>query len=101
MRSVDQLTIPAGWLTLRPFTREDIAWVYEVSRDPVVQRFVQVPSPYQLEHAAFFVEPLAMAGWDRGQRAEFLAARTATGERLGRVGLGLHGAGAAEIGYWV
>jgi RimJ/RimL family protein N-acetyltransferase len=101
MRSMKQPTIPAGWLTLRPFAAEDISWVYEVSRDPAVQHFVQVPTPYRLEHAGYFVEQVAMAGWDSGQRAEFLAAETATGRRLGRVGVGLGGAGAAEIGYWV
>ena len=41
-------TIAAGWLTLCPFTPADIPWVYEVSLDPVLQRFMQVPSPYRL-----------------------------------------------------
>jgi RimJ/RimL family protein N-acetyltransferase len=100
MRSTQQPTIPAGWLTLRPFNPEDTSWVYEVSRDPAVQHFVQVPAPYRLEHAAYFVQQVAIAGWESGQRAEFLAADT-TGRRLGRVGVGLLGAGAAEIGYWV
>ena len=91
-------TIAAGWLTLRPFTAADTGWVHDVSQDPALQHFVQVPSPYQMEHAAFFVHQVAMAGWDSGQRAEFLAEDTATGARLGRVGLGQPGT--AEIGYW-
>jgi RimJ/RimL family protein N-acetyltransferase len=98
---MDQETISADWLTLRPFTRQDIPWVWEVSQDAAVRHFVSVPSPYELEHAAFFVEQRAIVGWDRGHRAEFLATETATGKRLGRVGLGLHGLGEAEIGYWV
>jgi RimJ/RimL family protein N-acetyltransferase len=98
---MEQPTIPAGWLTLRPFAAQDISWVCEVSRDSAVQHFVQVPTPYGLEHAAFFVEQVAIAGWDSGQRAEFLVAEATSGRRLGRVGLGLGGAGAAEIGYWV
>jgi RimJ/RimL family protein N-acetyltransferase len=97
---MDQETISADWLTLRPFTRADIPWVCEVSRDAAVQHFVAVPSPYELAHAAFFVEQLAIAGWENGQRAEFLATETATGRRLGRVGLGLR-TGSAEIGYWL
>jgi RimJ/RimL family protein N-acetyltransferase len=101
MESMEQPTIPAGWLTLRPFTTEDIPWVCEVSRDAAVQQFVHVPTPYELEHAAFFVAQAAIAGWDSGQRVEFLAAESATGSRLGRVGMGLHGAGTGEIGYWV
>lgn len=94
-------TIPAGWLTLRPFTAADIPWVYEVSLDPVLRHFVGVPSPYQIEHAEFFVHQLAIASWDSGQRAEFLAHDTTTGTPLGRVGLDLREPGAAEIGYWV
>lgn len=98
---MERNTIPAGWLTLRPFTTADIPWVYEVSQDPELQRFIRVPSPYQLEHAAFFVEQQAVGAWDRGQRAEFVAEDAAAGTRLGRVGLGLHEADAAEVGYWV
>jgi RimJ/RimL family protein N-acetyltransferase len=98
---VKRQTIPAGWLTLRPFTAADIPWVYDVSLDPALQHFVQVPSPYRIEHAAFFVQHLAIASWDSGQRAEFVAQDAATGARLGRVGLDLRQPSAAEIGYWV
>jgi RimJ/RimL family protein N-acetyltransferase len=76
-----------------------------VSQDPVLQHFAlaQVPRPYRREHAAFFVEQMAIASWDSGQRAEFLAQDDATRARLGRVGLNLSAAtvGTAEIGYWV
>lgn len=94
-------TIDADWLTLRSFTVEDIPWVYEVSQDPAVRHFVQVPSPYLMEHARFFVERLAIAGTAGGERAEFVAVDTRTGERLGRVGLGIGLNRSAEIGYWV
>jgi RimJ/RimL family protein N-acetyltransferase len=97
---MDRHPIPAGWLRLRPFTAADTGWVHDVSRDPALQQFVQVPSPYQMQHAAFFVHQVALAGWDSGQRAEFLAEDTATGARLGRVGLDLRQPGTAEIGYW-
>ncbi|MEU7895560.1 GNAT family N-acetyltransferase [Nonomuraea sp. NPDC049152] len=93
--------IKAGWLTLRPFTLDDIPWVYEVSLDPALQHFVELPSPYRMENAAFFVEQLAIAGGQSGQRLEFLAEEASTGERLGRVGLWLGTPGTAEIGYWV
>jgi RimJ/RimL family protein N-acetyltransferase len=98
---MERQSIEAGWLTLRPFTTADIPWVHQVSLDPAVQQFVQVPSPYRLEHAAFFVEQMAIAGWDSRQRAEFVAEESATGRRMGRVGLGLHATGTAEIGYWI
>jgi len=53
-----------GLATLRPFTPEDIPWVYEVSVDPAMQHFVQMPSPCRLEHAAFFVEQMAIVDWE-------------------------------------
>jgi RimJ/RimL family protein N-acetyltransferase len=92
-------TITAGWLTLRPFTPADIPWVHEVSLDPVLRRFMQVPSPYRLEDAASHVERSYIAGWDDGRQAEFVA--EAAGTPLGRVGLRLTEPGAAEVGYWV
>jgi RimJ/RimL family protein N-acetyltransferase len=96
--------IEAGPLTLRPFGEADIAWVYEVSQDPAIQRnLAEVFAPYRMEHAAYFVRQLTLAAWDQRERAEFLVAEAADGTRLGRVGLGLrpHDPGAAEIGYWM
>jgi RimJ/RimL family protein N-acetyltransferase len=98
---MERQLIPAGWLNLRPFTTADIAWVHEVSLDPTLQRFVELPSPYRREHAAFFVEQLAIVGWDSGKRFEFVAEERSTGAPLGRVGMGLGENGRAEIGYWV
>lgn len=98
---MERQVISAGWLDLRPFTTADIAWVHEVSLDPALQQFVELPSPYRREDAAFFVEEIAIAGWDGGTRLEFVAEERSTGTRLGRVGVWLRTNGAAEIGYWV
>jgi RimJ/RimL family protein N-acetyltransferase len=98
---MDRQPIEAGWLTLRPFTTADIPWVHEVLTDPVVQRFLPIPSPYRLEDAASLVEQEYIRGGDGGHRADFLVADAATATRLGRVGLRLAEPGAAEIGYWV
>lgn len=98
---MDDVRIPAGWLTLRQFTAADIPWVFEVSQDAALQQFVQLPSPYLMEHARFFVECLAIEKVASGERAEFLVEDARTGERLGRVGLGLNGDATAEVGYWV
>ncbi|GAB2593335.1 acetyltransferase [Paractinoplanes abujensis] len=92
-------TITAGGLQLRPFEESDIPWVYEVSLDPLVQKYLQIPVPYHLADAEFFVREMSIAGWDAGTRAEFVVV---AGEvRLGRVGFGLDGSGAAQIGYWM
>ena len=98
---MDRQTIAAGWLRLRPFTLADIPWVYEVSLDPVLQRFMQVPSPYRLEDAVCHVEQAYIGGWDNGQRAEFVAEDAASATPLGRAGLRMGEPGTAEVGYWV
>jgi RimJ/RimL family protein N-acetyltransferase len=98
---VEQPVIPAGRFVLRPFIPADVAWVHQVSVDPEVQRYVDLPSPYRREDAEFFVNRLAIAGWDAGLRAEFVVADAGGASRLGRVGLGLGRAGSAEVGYWV
>jgi RimJ/RimL family protein N-acetyltransferase len=98
---VKQETIPAGELTLRPFVVDDIPWVYAVSVDPAVRQYVQIPAPYRMDDAAFFVREMAIAAWDKKQRAEFVVVRTGEGTRLGRVGLGLDRIAAAQIGYWM
>jgi RimJ/RimL family protein N-acetyltransferase len=96
---MERETITAGDLRLRPFVDEDIPWVYEVSLDPVLQKYVQVPLPYRLEDATHFVREIAIAGWERGTPAEFVVERD--GVRLGRVALWLDGNGAGQVGYWM
>ena len=93
----------ADGIRLRPFAVADIPWVYEVSLDPRVRKFVQLPIPYRLADADHFVREMAIAAWGRGQRAEFVveSAGDDEGRRLGRVGFGLDGGGAAQIGYWM
>jgi RimJ/RimL family protein N-acetyltransferase len=96
--------IEAGPLTLRPFREADIPWVCAVSQDPEIQRnLAEVFSPYRMEHAAYFVQRVALASWDDGRRAEFVVQDAGTGAPLGRAGLDLrpHDPGTAEIGYWM
>ncbi|WP_250035932.1 GNAT family N-acetyltransferase [Paractinoplanes maris] len=98
---MERETITAGGLLLRPFVEADIPWVYEVSLDPLVRKYLQIPDPYQLSDAEYFVRQMCVAGWDSGARAEFVVEAASRPGRLGRVGLGLDGAGAGQIGYWM
>lgn len=85
-------------LVLRPFRPDDADWVLRISVDAQTARYVELPQPYELRHARYFVEEIAIGGTARGERAEF--AVEADGEPVGRVGFGL-GNGSAEIGYWL
>ncbi len=118
---MERETITVGGIRLRPFEEADIPWVYEVSLDPLVQKYLQIPLPYRRADAEYFVREMAVAAWDAGSRAEFVVeavpgipvltasapasvAGAVFGEgpaRLGRVGLGLDGSGAGQIGYWM
>jgi RimJ/RimL family protein N-acetyltransferase len=98
---VEQETIRAGQIILRPFAEDDIPWVYAVSLDSAVQKYLEIPSPYRLEHAEHFVREMAIRAWDRRERAEFVVEQVGDGTRLGRVGLGLDRLGGAQIGYWM
>ena len=73
---------------MRPVTVADVGWVFEVSQDTALQQFVQLPSPYLMEHARFFVECLAIEKVASGERAEFLAEDAETGSGWGRLGSG-------------
>ncbi|WP_250009148.1 GNAT family N-acetyltransferase [Actinoplanes sp. M2I2] len=112
---MDRETITTGDLRLRPFEEADIAWVHRVSLDPMVQKYLQLPIPYQRSDAEHFVREMCVAAWDSGTRAEFVVesavaaggsasadAISADGRlRLGRVGLGLDRVGGGELGYWM
>jgi RimJ/RimL family protein N-acetyltransferase len=93
--------ITAGEIRLRPFAVGDIPWVYEVSLDPAVQKYLQLPIPYRMSDADYFVREMAIAAWERKERAEFVVEQGGKEEPLGRVGFGLDGSGAAQIGYWM
>ena len=101
MRSTQQPTIPARCLRCARSIPRTLPGYTKCHGTRPFRHLRAGAGAVPARHAAYFVQQVAIAGWDSGQRAEFLAADTASGPRLGRVGVGLRGAGAAEIGYWV
>jgi RimJ/RimL family protein N-acetyltransferase len=97
---MEQGIIDAGRIRLRPFSGADIGWVYQVSLVPAIQHYIHVPIPYGPQEARYFVEELAIAGWHRRTRVEFLVEDAASGRRLGRVGIGLVTPGQGDLGFW-
>jgi RimJ/RimL family protein N-acetyltransferase len=55
-----------GTVRLRAFSEADIGRAIEACRDPETQRWTTVPSPYNREHAEFFVLQHAPAQWRTG-----------------------------------
>jgi len=100
--SSDQPTLSDGVVSLRPWSSDDVAWVFESCQDLDIQRWTRVPVPYEIKHAELLTGPLSKTAWDERKGAHFAVTETATGVRLGSIGLVAfdEGAGVAETGYW-
>ncbi|ASW53737.1 GNAT family N-acetyltransferase [Plantactinospora sp. KBS50] len=95
-------TISEAGLTLTGWRAADAADVLRACRDPDIQRWTTVPSPYRAEHAHDFVTAAAPRAWATGTAAPFAVRDTGTGELLGSCGLVTidRRERSAEIGYW-
>ncbi|MGH3450260.1 MAG: GNAT family N-acetyltransferase, partial [Haloechinothrix sp.] len=52
---MEPVELSDGDLLLRPWQPQDAEAVYRACRDPEIQRWTTVPSPYLREHAEHFV----------------------------------------------
>ena len=93
-----------GVVTLRPWTRDDVAAIAGACSDPDIARWLDaVPQPYGEAEARAYVA-YAERGWrGRGGESPFAAVDAETGEVLGSCGV--HWVdpeqAIAEVGYWV
>ncbi len=53
-------------ITLRQFTEADIPAIYEACNDPEIQRWIPLPSPYEVKDAEFFVKEFAVNAQSSG-----------------------------------
>lgn len=100
---MEPVEITAGRLHLRPFDVRDVAAVTRACRDPDIQHFTHVPSPYGEAEATRYVEVHCPSGWASGRRASFAVVDSVSAELLASVelsGIGMRDAAMAEIGYW-
>jgi RimJ/RimL family protein N-acetyltransferase len=93
--TVPVLTAPP--IRLRPFRHEDAAWVYYVSLDPEIRRWLSLPDPYLRAHARYFVDEIALTG----EGADFAIEDPDTGIGLGWVGFHRRDGGDFSCGYWL
>ena len=85
-------------LILRPWQISDVRALVDACQDPEISRFTRIPYPYREQEGRAFIAESAQ-GWRDGRFANF-----AVCERnvlCGGVGLILHAAHLAEIGYWL
>ena len=83
-------------LVLDPPTPADRALVIEYCRDPVFERFMTLPWPYQPSDADFFLETFVPRGWRSGR--ELTWALRHDGRFMGTVGWR---ADRSNLGYWL
>jgi RimJ/RimL family protein N-acetyltransferase len=105
---VDRRALPAppvlsdGVVTLRGWRRVDAPDTARACDDPLIARWLPVPTPYTVADATSYLGDVAATAWADGTVAELATTDAATGELLGGVGLKLHNRrlGYGEVGYW-
>lgn len=95
------VTLTGDRATLSPPGQADVDPVFEYCRDPEVQRWTTVPSPYERADAIHFILDVVAAGWATGTMATWAIRREPGGGLRGMIGLHGIADGAAEIGYWL
>ncbi len=98
--SEPQPTVRSERVTLRPWDSTDIDRVFAACQDPEIQRWTEVPRPYQWEHARQFVDEVAPQSWAAGDGALFAVLDARRPEVVGSMSVLRFHAGVAAIGYW-
>ena len=94
-----QPTLSGPRVVLRPWRADDVDAVTAACQDPEIQRWTQVPVPYEREHAEGFVGAIADGTLADGG-ALFAVVSRESGHLIGSVGLFPPQNGSGEIGYW-
>ncbi len=88
-------------------TSGDIDEINEICQDELIQKWTTVPVPYTRESAAFFIEQIAIPGWEKDSPTWFIREISeknnddgAPGPIVGAISL-TREATSAEIGYWL
>jgi len=90
-----------GDVRLRPPREGDVPAIVRLCRDPDVQRFTRVPSPYTEDDAGAFLS-LHTSRLGDGTGVHLLAVDSTTDEVLGAIGGDIdHRDYSAEVSYWV
>ncbi|WP_445258545.1 GNAT family N-acetyltransferase [Nocardioides aurantiacus] len=94
-----QRTLTAPRVVLRPWRADDVDAVTAACQDPEIQRWTQVPVPYERRHAEEFVGGIAEE--TRADGGALFAVELRNGDALvGSVGLFPPDEGVGEIGHW-
>ncbi len=79
-------------------TEADIDDVAAYCAEPVFERFMVTPWPYERQHAEFFVREYIPGGWERDEEWTWALREQAGGPLLGVVGVRVR---RGDVGYWL
>jgi RimJ/RimL family protein N-acetyltransferase len=96
-----------GELRLRPATLDDVPTIAAICRDPAIQRWTRVPTPYSEDDARDYVRQLVQQGLELGTGVHLLVVPVGEdgdpgGTVLGAVGFSIDRVDlAGVVGYWL
>lgn len=80
---------------------DDIDAITEYCQDPVFERYLTVPWPYEREHAESFVREFVPGGWANGREFTWAMRNPDDGALLGMIGTRRKGEQLWDFGYWL
>ena len=92
------VTLSSPLLRLDQLLPADAERVYEYCQDPIFERYLHIPWPYQRSDADSFVSGYMPAAWASDTEYTWAVRDPDTAELLGVIGLRLP---SASIGYWL
>jgi RimJ/RimL family protein N-acetyltransferase len=97
-----RVSLSDGVVTLRRWRSEDAPDVTRACDDPLMARWLPLPTPYTAEDGVHYVDVSTATSWADGRAAELAVTDAATDELLGACGLklGARALGVGEVGYW-
>ncbi|MFJ6634245.1 GNAT family N-acetyltransferase [Streptomyces sp. NPDC091376] len=98
---MEPITLTTNRLLLSPFTPGDADEVHAACQDPDIQRWIPVPSPYELRHAEEFIEVTVPDGWRNDSEYTLSVRLRESGELIASSGLHHPRSGSWEIGFWM
>ncbi|MFB9392090.1 GNAT family N-acetyltransferase [Streptomyces coeruleoprunus] len=97
---MEPVTLTSERLQLRTFTPGDAEEVRNACQDPEIQRWIPLPSPYELAHAEDFTRRYVPEAWRADTEYTFAVRSRDGGPLLAATSLHHPRSGSWEIGFW-
>ncbi|MEU8528657.1 MULTISPECIES: GNAT family N-acetyltransferase [Streptomyces] len=98
---MEPVTLTTERLLIDSFVPGDVEAVYASCQDPEIQRWTTIPSPYERQHAEWFVNEMVPESWDSGTGYHLAVRLRESGPVIGAIGLHHPREGGWEIGFWI